>query len=183
MARVPYVGEADLPEEYRHMIASQTVREGENMHVLQAIANNLPLLAARREYGAALREESGLSEREREMVILTVADHVQSRYIWHQHARFAMGSIVTQTEVVALAAREYEPFDDDEAALVRYVRQFVDGEVDDDAHDAIATHYDVGEVVGIGMIAMGYVGLALGADAFGVEIEEDEFVGWDLRAR
>lgn len=182
MARVPYVGEEDLSEEYRHMIGSQTVRKGENMHVLQTIANNLPLLEARREYSAALREASGLSERERELVILTVADHVRSRYIWHQHVRFATGSIVSRAEVGALAGAEYDAFDDDEAALIRYVRRFADGEVDDDAHDEVAAHYDVDEVVGIGMIAMGYVGLALGADAFGVEIEEDEFVGWDLES-
>lgn len=164
------------------MIGSQTVRQGENMHVLQAIANNLPLLEARRAYGAALRDGSGLTERERELVIMTVAGHVRSRYIWHQHARFATGSIVSTEEVRALAGGGDDAFDEDEAALIRYVRRFADGEVDDDAHGEVAAHYDANEVVGIGMIAMGYVGLALGADAFGVEIEEDEFVGWDLEA-
>ena len=182
MARVPYVEEEELPEEYRHMIGSQTVREGENIHVLQAIANNLPLLEARRSYGSALRDGSGLTERERELVILAVAAHVRARYIWHQHVRFATGSIVSRAEVEAIAGGGDGPFDDDEAALVRYVRRFADREVDDDAHDEVAAHYDVDEVVAIGMIAMGYVGLDLGTDAFGVEIEEDEFVGWNLEA-
>lgn len=180
MARVPYVPEEDLPEECQHMIGSQTVRRGENMHILQVIANNLPLLEARRKYGAALREASGLPERERELVILTVAHHLASRYIWHQHARFSAGSILSVDEISALRAERNDQFDESEAALMRYVRGFADKEIDDNAHQEIARFYDDERVVGIGMIAMGYVGLALGVDAFGVDIEESEFVGWDL---
>lgn len=65
-----------------------------------------------------------------------------------------------------------------EATLQQYVRRFVDRDIDDQLHGELARYFDDGTIVGIGLLAMGYVGLALGVDAFGVEIEDDEFVGW-----
>lgn len=178
MAHVPYLRADDLPAEHRHSIRSQTVREGEPMHVLQALANNLPLHLARREYGAAVRADAGLTERERELAVLTIAHRLRSRYVWHQHVRFAVGRHVTAAELVAIAAGDDGPFDDAEATLVAFVRQFVDRATDDGIQRRLAAAYDHGTLVGTCLLASIYVGLTLTVEALGVEIEEDEFVGW-----
>jgi 4-carboxymuconolactone decarboxylase len=182
MARVPYVREEEIPEEHQHMIGSQTVRRGEDMHILQAIANNRSLLGARRKYGAALRRDSGLTERERELVILIVANHLKSSYLWHQHIRFAVDSLLSKAEINALSTRNYDQFSDAETVLLQYVLRFADRSIDDNLHTELAAFYDDETIVGIGMLTMGYVGLVLGIDGFDVDIEEDEFVGWNLEA-
>lgn len=82
MARVPYVGEQELPPEAQELIQSHAVRPGEPMYVRQAIANNQSLLVAHHEYSARIRSETGLSTRERELSILSIASRMRSAYIW-----------------------------------------------------------------------------------------------------
>lgn len=182
VSRVPYLTRDELPEDQQYLIESQTVRKGESLRILQAIGNNTPLLEARRAYGAALRENSGLTEQQRELIILTVAFELQSRYIWHQHVRFSINDVLSEAEIRAISEKNDEVFEPMNTALVEYVRNFVTMDVDNEIHEGLSSFFSDEFVVGIGMVAMGYLGLAHGGDAFDVEIEEDEFVGWGLEA-
>lgn len=180
MNRVPYLEKDEIPEDKQYLIESQTVREGETLRILQAIGNNLPLLKARSKYGSVLRQDSGLTVRQRELVILTVAEEVRSNYIWHQHVRFALNGILSHAEILALSERDPGVFDRGDAVLIEYVRRFVTMDVNVNVHEALSAFFDSERVVGIGMVAMGYLGLACCCEAFNVEIEDDTFAGWDL---
>lgn len=179
MARLPYVTRAELPAEHRHVIESHRVHPNETTLVNRAIANNLPLAAARREFSRTTVRESLASDRERELVILTVAHRLGSRYEWHKHVNYARDEIVSTGEIDRIAAGDLEGFDDRERALIEYARRFADMDIDDATHEALAAHYDAEAIVGIGLLAMNYLGLAHVIDAFDVEVD-DEFVGWQL---
>jgi alkylhydroperoxidase family enzyme len=148
VSRVPYVEKDDLPAKKRHVIESQYVREGENLAILQAIGNNVPLLEARRAYGSALRHDSGLNERYRELIILTVAAELESRYVWHQHVRISLGGILSKTEIRALSDGDNGVFDPADSAGVEYVRQFISMDVDDAVHERLSSFFDDALVVG-----------------------------------
>jgi len=126
--------------------------------------------------------ESGLTDRQRELVILAVASELRSRYEWHQHVHFAVDDIVSVAEARQIAAGDTEGFDEPKTALLTYIGRFAAMDIDDTTHERVAEFFSDKELVAIAMLAMNYVGLAHVIDGFDVEIEAEEFVGWDLEA-
>jgi len=177
MARVPYRDPDDLPEDYRDLVVS-SLQPGKTVNVYRAIANNPPALAGWRSFLGSLWTDSGLSDRERELVILAVAREMDSAYEFHQHENAASIVGMPQADVAAVGARDLSGFPDREATLIRYARAVVDREVDDGLFDAMAAEYDDEAVAGATSLAAGYAGLAMVIDALDVDLE-DEFVGWE----
>ncbi|MFC4451019.1 carboxymuconolactone decarboxylase family protein [Halorussus aquaticus] len=190
MARIPYVDQEELPVDKQSLLDTLSDEtdpsedrghslRGGTLNVYRAMANNVALLEAFQTYGSAVWDESGLSPREREFVILSVAFRTRSRYEWHQHVRVALDEGVSPDDVRAVSSGDHDRLEPEIAAIVDYVAEFVDGSVDDATHDRITAHYDDEEVLGIGMLAGTYLGLARVLDALTVDTEV-EFVGWDL---
>lgn len=69
MARVPYVDPNDLDSEYRDLVVS-SLQPGETLNVYRAIANNPDVLDGFRAFLGVLWNRSGLTDRQREIVIL-----------------------------------------------------------------------------------------------------------------
>lgn len=179
MGRVPYVAGDELDPEYSDLVVS-SLQPGETLNVYSAVANNPDVLRGLREFLGALWNHSGLTDRQRELVILTVASETGSEYEWHQHENIASGVGLAPDEIAAIARDDRSPFTGEEQALVAYTRAVARGRVTDELHDAALEFLDEESVVGAASTAVGYVALALLIDAFDVEIESgDEFVGWD----
>lgn len=177
MARVPYVDREDVPPEYRDLLVSSL--QDRPLHVYRAIGNNPAVLAGLRSFFAALWTDTGLAERERELVILAVARERENPYEWHQHVRIAGWEGVSEAEMRALVDEDLDRFDDREAALIRYARAVVRGGVTDKRHAAVAAAYDDATVIGIAALAGGYAMLGSLIDAFDLELEDGEsFFGW-----
>ena len=180
MARVPYAEAADVPDEHEHLLESSL--QGKPLHVYRSIGNNPAVLAGLRSFLGSLWTDSGLTERERELVILTVASETGNRYEWHQHVNIARGVGIGDDEIAALGRGDADPFGDEETTLVEYALAVVRGEVDAIAHDEIAALYDDEAIVGIAAAAEGYDALGGVIDAFDLELESGtEFHGWDPR--
>lgn len=190
MARIPYANPTDfsdddqqllktsmdvedLPETYHHLFSTDM----RNVH--RAIGNNPAILRGFRQSNAALWQESGLTKRQRELVILAVACTMDSHYEWHQHVRHALSANLTPAEVQAIADEDYDDFSDIETSLLAYAVATAQGAVGDECYAAITDQFDPSEVVGITMLASSYTGLARALDAMGVDPEEP-FVGWNL---
>lgn len=178
MARVPYQDPEDLPEEYRDLVVS-SLQPGKTVNVYRSIANNPPVLDGFRTFLGALWTDSGLTDRERELVILTVARELDNAYEFHQHVNVAGSVGIPDDDVRAIGRRDLSGFDEREATLLRYARAVVHGEVDDAIFDELAAEYDDEAVAGVTATAAGYTALARVIGALDVDLE-DEFVGWDL---
>lgn len=179
MARVPYVESEDVPEEHRDLLVSSL--QDRPLHVYQAIGNNPAVLAGMRGFFSSLWNDSGLSDRERELVILAVSRAIESRYEYHQHVNIAREVGIGDDTIAAIGDGELARLGDDERILVEYALAIVDGEVDAVTHDVIAHAYADEAVVGIAATAMGYVALGGLIDAFDLELEGETFHGWDPR--
>lgn len=193
MARLPYLTEEELPDEYRYLFSpsnpfSEEREDAESdgeapwdgpQHTHRAIANNPELLEAYRRMGSSVWYASGLTDRQRELTILTVARTLESAYEWYQHVQIALQFGVPRDDIVAVSKEEYDSLPESDRALVRYVRAFTDRTVDDDAHAELQEHFDRSTIVGIGMLAAYYIGIDYMGDAFDLDLE-DEFVGWEL---
>ena len=82
--------------------------------------------------GAAVRFRATLSDRVREMAILSVAARWASAFEAHAHEAIGRASGLTDSEIERLAAGELPELDDPaEVAALRVVRALLDGDVDD----------------------------------------------------
>jgi alkylhydroperoxidase family enzyme len=180
MARVPYVTQDDLDVEYQDLIVS-SLQPGKTVNVYSAIGNNQEVLGGFRAFLGALWSDSGLTDRQREIVILTAATEVDSIYEWHQHVNIATEAGLDEAEISAIARDDRTPFSTEEQALVAYARAVAQGRVNDALHEAVAEQFDEETMVGAATTAAGYFALGRVIDALGVQIESgDEFVGWDV---
>lgn len=181
MARVPYVDADDLDPEYRDLVVSSL--QDKPVNVYAALANNPEVLAGWRAFLSPLWAESGLDDRQRELVILLAAGESDSRYEWHQHVRIGRDAGVDDAEMAAIHDGDFTGFDGDERLLLRYAHAAMRRDVDDALHDEFVDAFDESTVVAVASIANGYAALAGVLDALGVDIEAgDEFEGWDPTA-
>ncbi|WP_092564440.1 carboxymuconolactone decarboxylase family protein [Halorubrum sp. SD626R] len=180
MARVPYVDASDVAAEYEELLESSL--QGKPLHVYRSLGNNPQVLAGLRSFLSSLWTDSGLSERDRELVILAAASETRNRYEWHQHVNIARGVGIDDEVIAGIGTDDLSPLDGDETTLVDYAISVVRREVDAVAHDEIAALYDDETIVGIAALAQGYAGLGGMIDAFDLELETGgEFHGWDPR--
>lgn len=187
MARLPYLTKEDVPEEYRSMVDNSNpfmdvaeLSSRPTRHTYRIIANNKAVLKAFRRFGAAMKESTGLSPRDRELVILGVARASDSVYEWHQHVSVAMDVGFERREILDIAEGEFAAFADNEAALLEYATAFTERNVSNDLHERLMDHYDASEIIGISMLAGYYINIDYVGDALQLDLEE-EFIGWDLR--
>lgn len=179
MARVPYVEQDDLDPEYKDLIIS-SLQPGKRANVYSAIGNNQEVLSGLRTYLGSLWTDSGLTDRQREIVILTVAQEIDNDYEWHQHYLIGTNNGLSEAEISAIGRDDRTPFPEEERALIAYARAAVRNRVNDPIHDQLAEHFDDETIVGVAATAGGYVALGQLIDVLGVELEAgDEFVGWD----
>lgn len=178
MSRVNYVSREDIDEEYADLIVS-SLQPGKRVNVYSAIGNNPAVLAGVREFLGALWDHSGLSDRQREIVILTSASEIGSAYEWHQHVNIGTDAGLTREEIAAIGRDDRAGFDTDEQALIAYARAVARNRVTDALHEAVTEELGTEATVGAAATAAGYVALGHVIDALNVDIEDDGFEGWD----
>jgi alkylhydroperoxidase family enzyme len=190
MARIDYVDEEDLDPDRRGLLVSSLPIEEiseEYRHLMQdtkrnsycALGHVPEVLELYRDLIDELKERSGLDEYEQEVIILTLASEIGSRYEWHNHARIALDSGIDREDIVAISDRDYDRFEDRYSTLMRYVIRFTYGTIDDDLHAEMAEYYDEKTIVGISVFAGYWLMNARVVHALAIETEES-FVGWNL---
>jgi alkylhydroperoxidase family enzyme len=184
MARIPFPEDVDpdlvesqrpdsLPEKYSH-IGQQDAR-----NVYRSIAHDPEVVETLRAHIGATWEHCGLSDRDRELVLLSVAREIDSAYEWHQHVRIAILEGISPEEIRALSARDYESFDDTETLLMEFAAAAASNGVTDEDVESLREAFPDDDVAGIVALVGVYVDLNVILSAFDVETEEP-FVGWEL---
>lgn len=188
MARLPLVDPEELPRQYESLddvpdMYRETVGIDEDWlntrNVLRAMGNNPELLEFHNNAFLALWGNTGLSTRETELTVFTVARELESEYEWQHHLPRARSAGITDDEIIDVYEENLGGFDDNEVALLEYVDAFVNQKVDDDTHDELSRYYANDTIVGIQVLAGYYALTAMVIDAMDVETE-DEFAGWML---
>ena len=191
MARLPKVSKESLPPEKRYLLDTLADEDesdeedpghnlsGSTLNVYSVMANNAPLLEGFWRYRDEILEHGGLSTVEREYIILALARHVDAAYEWQQHVRVSLGAGFTREEIIAIADHDVDALEPKYATLVEYVVACVDGEVDNEIHEAIAEYYDDSTIIGILSLTGLYLSLARILQALDIETEVP-FVGWRL---
>ena len=91
--------------------------------------------AALQAIGSAVRYETSLSDRAREIAILVVSVHWESAFEWYAHEAVGRNVGLTDDELEALGKRRYDAFTGDEQVIARTTHLLVDErDLDDDAY-------------------------------------------------
>lgn len=170
MARLPHVSTSDLDPEHESLLRSP-LQDGKPLNLYAVLGNNPAILEGMRSYFGAIWTSSGLSDRERELLILSIAEEVNSAYERHQHHNIAPEIGLSDDEIEAVAAGDDDPFTDSESLLLQYGRAVVRSAVTDDLHERMVETFDEETVVGAATIGGAYLGLARTIDALGIEPE------------
>lgn len=176
MARITLPEREDLPEEYQYLLGEDALGD---LDLLRAMGTNPEILQTYMRHGTALWQSSGLSPREVELVILTVARTLESRYEWYQHVDLARESGVGEDEIRSIGACDDAPFDESEQALIRYARTAARGDVSEATHSALTAAYDEATVAGTAAIVGHYVATARFISALSIT-PEGQPIGWNL---
>jgi len=91
--------------------------------------------AALQEVGTAVRYDTSLSQRAREIAILVVSLHWDSAFEWYAHEAVARHVGVTDAELAGLREHRWEVFAAEEAAVARTTQALAStGDLDDDQY-------------------------------------------------
>ncbi|MGY6270124.1 carboxymuconolactone decarboxylase family protein [Achromobacter denitrificans] len=148
MARIDY---ADTARPQTRPLVDRIRRERSSLpNLYRMLLNSPPVAEGWLTYLTAIRQQSGLSPRLREMLILRVAVLNQADYEFEQHLPIALRAGCTEAQVAGLKAGDFEPLDAGERAAMAYCDEMTrDIRVRDATFAAVREAYGDKEIVEI----------------------------------
>jgi alkylhydroperoxidase family enzyme len=150
MARVPYLTRDDASAETTALWDRlKTERKVPTANIFLALANAPGLLDAFLSYANAIRDQSRLSPKLRELAILSVGHAVGSRYEIAHHQSHGLKAGLTEAQLAEVADFENsDEFDDVELAVLRLAREStLSVHVSQETWQAAAAHLDDQQMV------------------------------------
>ena len=171
MPRIPYPDPETLSE------AKRAVLNGKGPVLnLTRMAMHAPevMWDTYRKFSISGRDETGLDDLLRELLILRVAYLSNSPYEEHHHLHVAIAAGASEEQLAAVKTGEFAGLDPRQRAAVALLSQLVSDVEPDDATLAEALeHFTVEQVFGILLLACGYMTTARIIGLTGIEPETD----------
>ncbi len=159
MARVPLIDEHATPEIAALAAKIRGGRGGRLLNLYRALLNSSGLAAAWFDFNNAVRFQTAVGERLRELVIMRVAVLNGADYVFRIHkARYAEPAGVTLAEIEALRDwRSSGLFDAQERALLAYVDAMTrDVEVPEAVFESVRARFNERAIVELTVLAAAY---------------------------
>lgn len=153
MARVPYLNEEDLPEDYRQYLSRPIT-------LFRGLANSPGALKVHHAFGEWIRWECKVDGRLRELVILLVGYLENSPYEWSHHIQIAQKFGVTEQDVdqlISYANGGAHDFTEAEVLALRATHEVTEaGKASAEVVEGLKAHFDNEELTDILVIASFY---------------------------
>lgn len=159
MARVPLIDENATPDIAALAAKIRGARGGQLHAFYRALMHTPGLASAWFDFNNAVRFQTGLDGRVRELVIMRVAALTGCEYVWNVHqAQYAAPAGVTPREVAALRGRMAPGvFGGRESALLAYVDAMTrDVAVPDAVFEKLREHFSDPETVDVTVLIAAY---------------------------
>ncbi|HTO48921.1 MAG TPA: carboxymuconolactone decarboxylase family protein [Burkholderiales bacterium] len=147
MARIPYAdtGRADIAPLAARIKAE---RGGKLLNLYRMLLQSPPVAEGWLAFLTAIRQQSGLAARVRELVIMRVAVLNAAEYEFQAHLPFVQEEGVTEAQIAGLRAGDTALFDERERAALAYADAMTRAiRVPDDVFAAVRRHFDDREIV------------------------------------
>lgn len=182
MARIPPFKEADRPDLADAVARIRRGRSGALLNVYRLLLHSPPLAQTWFDHNGAVRFQTTLEGRLREIVIIRIAHLNAIPYVLRQHVpALAAAEGVTEAECAALGERTTDwlgsggPFDARErAALAMADAMTLGTHVPDHVFAAVREHYDDRGIVELAVLVGTYLMHNRVMNALGIDLEPDE---------
>ena len=159
MARVPLIQEQDHPELAEAIEKYRSGRRGKLINVYRMLLNSPPLAESWFNHSNAVRWQTTLSGRLREIVIIRIGRLADSQYVLRQHVpALALAEGLTLEECSELADWQTSGrFSESERAALAYADSMTrDIVVPDEVFDALKPHFDDRQIVELTVLIGSY---------------------------
>lgn len=170
MARVPYVDNKDLPEQYRNQLSSDA-------NVTRALSNSPQLAFLSGSMARYIRHESRVDPRLRELAIIQVGYSARSVYEYTHHIKIGLSFGVTEDDLRAIADEtagrptNLEPL---AKSVLRAAREMTDGiAVADKTFAELRAAFDNAQLVDLLYTIANYNGVVRILAALQVDLEDE----------
>ena len=170
MARVPYVDNKDLPEQYRNQLSSDA-------NVTRALSNSPQLAFLSGSMARYIRHESKVDPRLRELAIIQVGYSARSVYEYTHHIKIGLSFGVTEDDLRAIADEtagrpsNLEPL---AKSVLRAAREMTDGiAVADKTFAELRAAFDNARLVDLPYTIANYNGVVRILAALQVDLEDE----------
>ena len=170
MARVPYVDNKDLPEQYRNQLSSDA-------NVTRALSNSPQLAFLSGSMARYIRHESRVDPRLRELAIIQVGYSARSAYEYTHHIKIGRSFGVTEDDLRAIADEtagrptKLEPL---AKSVLRAAREMTDGiAVADKTFAELHAAFDNAQLVDLLYTIANYNGVVRILAALQVDLEDE----------
>ena len=170
MARVPYVDNKDLPEQYRNQLSSDA-------NVTRALSNSPQLAFLSGSMARYIRHESKVDPRLRELAIIQVGYSARSVYEYTHHIQIGRSFGVTEDDLRAIADEtagrpsNLEPL---AKSVLRAAREMTDGiAVADKTFAELRAAFDNAQLVDLLYTIANYNGVVRILAALQVDLEDE----------
>ena len=176
MARLRYLDQEELPEEYRYLFDRLRGESGRVGNLYRVVGHSPRLLHQMMRLGNDLRYKTKLDPKLRELAILTVGRLTGASYEYVHHIALALRNGVTQAQIDGLPVWERHPgFSEQERAVIRYAEAVTrDVKVSDAVFDAVRAFLDDEQLVELTMNIAFYNFIVRILEPMQVELEEDD---------
>ena len=160
MARVSLVDESGHPELAELIATIKSGRRGTLLNIYKLLLQSPPLAASWLDHMSAVRWQTTLAGRIREIVVIRIARLHRCAYVLQQHVpELAVAEGLTLAECDALADwRAAKLFSESERATLAYADALVAGPtVPDDVFEPLRRHWDERELVELTVLIGSYI--------------------------
>jgi len=170
MARVPYVDNKDLPEQYRNQLSSDA-------NVTRVLSNSPQLAFLSGSMARYIRHETKVDPRLRELAIIQVGYSARSAYEYTHHIKIGFSFGVTEDDLRAIAQEtagrpsKLEPL---AKSVLRAAREMTDGRtVSDKTFAELRAAFDNTQLVELLYAIANYNGVVRILAALQVDLEDE----------
>jgi len=160
MARLPYFDERTLPETDEVLVEIRKLRPGRARFspLYRMLLNSPPVALGWLQFVTAIRMQTGIPARYRELVILRIGEMNRAEYEYEEHVPQALAAGITQQQVDELARwRESDAFDAGQRVVLAYIDAMtLEVEVPDAVFEAVRQLFDNRQVVELTALIAGF---------------------------
>lgn len=148
-------------------------REGRLINIFTTIGNNPKALKAFAGWGAYVRRQTKLTEREKELIILRMGWLCRAGYEWTQHKRLGLAAGLSESEIARIKAGPgAQEWSEKESLLLRLVDELHDDYfVSDRTWNRLVELYSTEAIMDAVYIAGHYSQVCMILNTFGVQLE------------
>jgi len=172
-ARIAPLTPSELNDEQKDALITVTNKSGKTLNIFATFARRPAALKSFLKWGNYILQETDLSPREREILILRTGHRCDSGYEFHQHTRIGLRSGLSEEDILALRQDVAEGrWSKREVLLIKAADElFEDSFVSTVTWDALAQTYSEAQLMDIVMVIGQYTQVSMLLNSFGVQIE------------